>query len=148
MLVLSREPGTSVMVNGPEGGCLLTVLQVCGGEVSLLISFSPATAAGALHSWKTTLSCGIPVEVGVLANVTLVDVREEKARIGIVTPGESLVYRLEVWEAVKRENNRAAGRDPEDGLAGAPVPRPEVQSRPPWMCGSMNHRPKVVNSQR
>jgi hypothetical protein len=33
MLVLSRESGTSIIVNGPEGGCLLTVLQVRGGDL-------------------------------------------------------------------------------------------------------------------
>jgi carbon storage regulator len=140
MLVLSRERGTSITVNGPEGGCLLTVLQVRGGEVSLLVSHSPATAAGALNSWTTTLTRDATVKVGATAEVTLVDVREEKARIGIVASRESAVHRLEVWDAIKRENNRATGRDPEDGLAGSPVPRPGGP-KPPSLDVRLNEPP-------
>jgi len=122
MLVLSREPGNSIMVDGPEGGCLLTVLQVRDPAVSLLISHTPV--AGKLNSWTATLVRDATVKVGSTAEVTLVDVREEKARLGISAPKETSIHRLELWEAINRENRRAAGDDPEDGLAGSPVPRP------------------------
>ena len=123
MLVLSRERGNSIIVNGPEGGCLLTVLQVRGGEVSLLISHSPSSAAGTLDSWTAQLVRDATIKVGSTAEVTLVDVREEKARFGIVASKESSVHRLEVFEAIKRESRRASG-DGGEGLAGSPVPRP------------------------
>ncbi|HEV2295414.1 MAG TPA: carbon storage regulator [Tepidisphaeraceae bacterium] len=122
MLVLSQERGNSIMVDGPEGGCLLTLLQVRGAEVSLLVSHSPA--AGKLESWTATLVREATVKVGSTAEVTLVDVRAEKARLGINASKETSVHRLEVWEAIKRENRRASGGDAEDGLAGSPVPRP------------------------
>jgi hypothetical protein len=72
--------------------------------------------------------------------VTLVDVREEKARIGVVASKESAVHRLEVWEAIKRGNNRAAGSDPEDGLSGSPVPRPGGPN-PPSLDVRLNEPP-------
>jgi carbon storage regulator len=122
MLVLSREPGHSVMINGPEGGCLVTVLQVRGSDVSLLISHSPL--AGELDSWTVTLQTDKTVKVGTTAEVTVVDVREEKARLGVVASKQTSVLRLEVYEAIQRENRRASGGDSEDGPAGSPVPRP------------------------
>ena len=123
MLVLSRERGNSIMVDGPEGGCLLTVLQVRGREVSLLVSHTPV--AGKLHSWTATLVRDATFKIGSTAEVTLVDVREEKARLGINATKETSVHRLEVWEAIKRGNRRAeGGGDAQDGLAGSRVPRP------------------------
>lgn len=121
MLVLSQERGNSIMVDGPEGGCLLTVLQIRGAEVSLLVSHS--SVAGKLDSWTATLVRDATIKVGSTAEVTLVDVRKEKARLGINASKETSVYRLEVWEA-RRENRRAASGDAENGLAGSPVPRP------------------------
>jgi carbon storage regulator CsrA len=122
MIVLSRERGSSIMVDGPDGGCLLTVLQVRGAEVSLLVSHSPT--AGKLDSWTSTLVRDATVKVGSTAEVTLVDVRAEKARFGINASKETSVHRFEVFEAIRREKRRASGDDAQDGLSGSPVPRP------------------------
>jgi len=122
MLVLSRHPGKSIMVKGPEGACLITVLQVRGAQVLLLISHSPTN--GDFDSWTATLVRDATVQVGATARVTLVDVRDEKARLGINASKESLLHRLEVWQAIKRENRRDSGGDPEAGPSGSPVPRP------------------------
>lgn len=122
MLVLSRERGTSVMVNGPEGDCAITVLKIGAKDVSLLFSHSPV--AGGLDSWTASLVIDATVKVGSTAEVVLVDIREEKVRLGITASKETAVHRLEVYEAIKRENRNRLGGDAEDGLAGSPVPRP------------------------
>jgi carbon storage regulator len=46
--------------------------------------------------------------------VTVVDIRGDKVRLGIEAPSEIPVHRKEVYEAIKRENLRAAQLDPAD----------------------------------
>lgn len=53
--------------------------------------------------------------------VTIVDIRGDKVRLGIQAPTEIPVHRREVFEAIQRENLRAARLTPEDtrGLGAA-----------------------------
>jgi len=44
--------------------------------------------------------------------VTVVDIRGDKVRLAIQCPNEIPVHRQEVYEAIQRENLRAAGLDP------------------------------------
>ncbi|MCA9203979.1 MAG: carbon storage regulator CsrA [Pirellulaceae bacterium] len=44
--------------------------------------------------------------------VTIVDIRGDKVRLGIEAPQDIPVHRQEVYEAIKRENQRAAGMRP------------------------------------
>ena len=46
--------------------------------------------------------------------ITVVDIRGDKVRLGISAPTEISVHRQEVYEAIQRENQRAAGLDPDD----------------------------------
>ena len=46
--------------------------------------------------------------------VTIVDIRGDKVRLGINAPAEIPVHRQEVYEAIQRENLRAAQLRPED----------------------------------
>jgi carbon storage regulator len=46
--------------------------------------------------------------------VTIVDIRGDKVRLGINAPSEIPVHRQEVYEAIQRENLRAAGLAPGD----------------------------------
>jgi carbon storage regulator len=46
--------------------------------------------------------------------VTIVDVRGDRVRLGIDAPTEIPVHRREVYEAIHRENSRAAAARPED----------------------------------
>lgn len=44
--------------------------------------------------------------------VTVVDIRGDKVRLGINAPTEIPVHRQEVYEAIRRENQRASELDP------------------------------------
>lgn len=46
--------------------------------------------------------------------VTIVDIRGDKVRLGINAPTEIPVHRQEIYEAIQRENRRAAQLDPKD----------------------------------
>ena len=43
--------------------------------------------------------------------ITVVDIRGDKVRLGIQAPKDISVHRQEVYEAIERENMRAAGLD-------------------------------------
>ena len=45
--------------------------------------------------------------------ITVVDIRGDKVRLGIQAPTEIGVHRQEVYEAIQRETQKAAGIDPE-----------------------------------
>ena len=128
MQVLSRMCQESVMISGSEAGCLLTVLQIQGDKVSLLISHSASGKPGVLDSWTTHLARDATVKVGNIAEVTLVDVRKDKARLGVNTTTDASVHRLEVWEAIQQEN-RDSGGEPDDP-AGSSVPQPPSPKPP------------------
>lgn len=44
--------------------------------------------------------------------ITVVDIRGDKVRLGIDAPNHVPVHRQEVYEAIKRENQRASQVDP------------------------------------
>ena len=46
--------------------------------------------------------------------VTIVDIRGDKVRLGINAPSEIPVHRQEVYEAIQRENIRAASLAPKE----------------------------------
>ena len=46
--------------------------------------------------------------------VTIVDIRGDKVRLGIQAPQAIPVHRQEVYEAIKRENEKAARMQPAD----------------------------------
>ena len=56
--------------------------------------------------------------------VTIVDIRGDKVRLGINAPTEIPVHRQEVYEAIQRENLRAARLDPKDTQALGKGARP------------------------
>ena len=60
--------------------------------------------------------------------ITIVDIRGDKVRLGINAPAEIPVHRQEVYDAIQRENLRAAGlsrathRDSENRPSSDPNP--------------------------
>lgn len=62
------------------------------------------------------------IMIGDNVQITVVDIRGDKVRLGIVAPAEIPVHRKEVYDAIQRENRKAAGVSAQD-LAGI-VPQP------------------------
>ena len=54
------------------------------------------------------------IMIGDDIEITVVDIRGDKVRLGINAPPEIPVHRKEVYDAIKRENRAAAGVKPED----------------------------------
>ena len=63
------------------------------------------------------------VMIGDDIEVTVVDIRGDKVRLGITAPREISVHRKEVYDAIRRENRAAAQVKPEDlsGLGRLPT---------------------------
>ena len=65
------------------------------------------------------------IMIGDEIEITVVDIRGDKVRLGITAPRHIQVHRKEVYEAIKRENQQAAGLSPKDvsGAVGSgPLP--------------------------
>jgi carbon storage regulator len=54
------------------------------------------------------------IMIGDDVEITIVDIRGDKVRLGITAPSHIPVHRKEVYEAIKRENRAAANLKPED----------------------------------
>ncbi len=54
------------------------------------------------------------IMIGDDVEITIVDIRGDKVRIGITAPTHIPVHRKEVYEAIQRENRAAAGLKPDD----------------------------------
>ncbi len=68
------------------------------------------------------------IMIGDDIEVTVVDIRGDKVRLGINAPREISVHRKEVYDAIRRENRAAAQVKPEDvsGVAGKSAPAPKA----------------------
>ena len=71
------------------------------------------------------------IMIGDDIEVTVVDIRGDKVRLGINAPKEISVHRKEVYDAIRRENREAAQVKPEDlsGL-GKIAPRSQKKEKP------------------
>jgi carbon storage regulator len=133
MLVLSREQGMSIIVASEEESCLITVLKLIPERhaVSMLFNQTSTANPGKLKSWNTEIGEHNRFELSDSLNITVVDLREDKVRVGIEAPRESQVHRLEVYEAIQQANRKEGfGRDPDEGAAGSRVPRPPSPKPP------------------
>jgi len=54
------------------------------------------------------------IMIGDEIEITVVDIRGDKVRIGITAPRSIQVHRKEVYDAIKRENENAAKLNPDD----------------------------------
>ena len=65
------------------------------------------------------------IMIGDDIEITIVDIRGDKVRLGITAPTHVPVHRKEVYDAIQRENRAAANIKPEDlppDSAGPPGP--------------------------
>jgi carbon storage regulator len=71
--------------------------------------------------------------IGDEVEITVVDIRGDKVRLGITAPRHIQVHRKEVYDAIKRENQQAANLMPQDvsevigtdvGPGAAPTSKP------------------------
>lgn len=63
------------------------------------------------------------IMIGDDVQITIVDIRGDKVRLGIVAPNEIPVHRKEVYDAIQRENRKAAGVSADELSDVAPHPR-------------------------
>lgn len=54
------------------------------------------------------------IMIGDDIEITIVDIRGDKVRLGITAPSHIAVHRKEVYDAIQRENRAAANIKPED----------------------------------
>ena len=54
------------------------------------------------------------IVIGDDIEITVVDIRGDKVRLGVTAPKEISVHRKEVYDAIRRENREAAQVRPED----------------------------------
>lgn len=72
---------------------------------------------------------GEAIMIGDTMEVTVVDIRGDKVRLGITAPRTTSVHRKEVYNAIKSENEAAARMKPED-LATHPIIPPPMRLVP------------------
>ncbi len=65
------------------------------------------------------------IMIGDDVEITVVDIRGDKVRLGITAPSRIPVHRKEVYEAIKQENAAAADVNPQDILSTADQARQE-----------------------
>ena len=67
------------------------------------------------------------IMIGDDIEITVVDIRGDKVRLGITAPKSVPVHRKEVYEAIRRENQAAAQVQPQDvqGVVKDVVPKPQ-----------------------
>jgi carbon storage regulator len=70
--------------------------------------------------------------IGDTIEITIVDIRGDKVRLGITAPREVSVHRKEVYEAIRRENRQAAQPKTEDipNVPAKPAPPQEPKPLP------------------
>src|ERR1041384_8121237 len=75
--------------------------------------------------------------------VTVVDIRGDKVRLGITAPKEISVHRKEVYDAIRRENRAAAQVRPEDlsGIGKMSPKSPPAGQQPPTQGPQRKNQP-------
>lgn len=70
------------------------------------------------------------IMIGDNVQITVVDIRGDKVRLGIVAPAEIAVHRKEVYDAIQRENRKAAGLNTDDLAGASPGTKPAAPPPP------------------
>ena len=71
------------------------------------------------------------IMIGDNIELTVVDIRGDKVRIGIKAPPEVAVHRKEIYEAIKRENEQSAALSEKDFGSLRSEAKPKRKDQPP-----------------
>jgi len=90
------------------------------------------------------------IMIGDDVEITIVDIRGDKVRLGINAPRHIQVHRKEVYDAIKRENQQAANLTPHDvsgviGTDAVPGAAPTLEPRP-VKEDSQDHQSRIRRS--
>ena len=124
MLVMTRRREQSIVFSAPNGDCLFTVMGIRDGEVWVAIQTDRSTADGKLEARTASMRKNSVVRVSPHAEVTLLEVSEDRARFGTVAERKVSVHRLEMWRLLKDR-----GED-DEGSAPSPAPHPSGPKPP------------------
>lgn len=80
------------------------------------------------------------IMIGDDIEITVVDIRGDKVRLGITAPSHVSVHRKEVYDAIQRENRAAANIKPEDLPPGGTPPAGDDPTRRPRGGGGAGPR--------
>ena len=87
------------------------------------------------------------IMIGDEVEITIVDIRGDKVRLGITAPSRIAVHRKEVYEAIKAENREAAGVAGDDVEPLRSAVRPgTVKSSPAKLRADAPLRPRPPRS--
>jgi len=75
------------------------------------------------------------IMIGDDVEITVVDIRGDKVRLGITAPRQIQVHRKEVYDAIKRENQQAAKLSPGD--VGDVVEHHPEKNKPEGVAGDV-----------
>lgn len=87
------------------------------------------------------------IMIGDEIEISVVDIRGDKVRLGITAPTRIAVHRKEVYEAIRRENAQAARLGAQDLGSLAQTVRPGPARREPAANGEpkKGQRPRTLN---
>jgi carbon storage regulator len=103
--------------------------QHAGEVLAGLTSIQAPYPGRSLHMLVLSRQRDETIMIGDDIEVTVVDIRGDKVRLGINAPKEISVHRKEVYDAIRRENRAAAQVKPED-LSGLGKIGPKQQGEP------------------
>lgn len=106
MLVLSRQVDEAVMIGDSIS---VTVVSIRSEMTTLFVRYRDETQR---VEQKLSLEVDDRLEITNEIHVYVVDIGEDKVRLGIVAPSVLAVHRKEVYEAIKGSNPKAAFHQP------------------------------------
>ena len=78
------------------------------------------------------------IKIGDDIEITIVDIRGDKVRLGITAPPHIPVHRKEVYEAIQRENRAASNLKPDELPVVESLAKRKDKTRRPPPTGSSN----------